>query len=267
LWIAWNAHAHGDAFHFHARVSAYRSAIGVASGTWRVVASGYPAALAFDAPAVALIAAAALSFFSRSRSAVRSWAAPLLGSLAVGIALVLADAVGGAPTHHPERALLSGLFVAWVVAIDLFDRAVSAIEDRRIRALGWASAIAVTIVFVSIRLHALLPGYGVNRADEVRVGTWLQSNMAPGDRVLIDPIDYGYFAIMAASGGSDRIALSRSIDPRVARSASPFESEERLAARVRQERARWVVGSERESMAAVGEVRAQIGRWTIARVR
>ncbi|MBI5536620.1 MAG: hypothetical protein HY898_28120 [Deltaproteobacteria bacterium] len=263
LWIAWNAHAHGDPLHFHARVSAYRTALGAGSSGLRALLSGYPSALAADAPALLVVVLLGWSGWRLPKGARCSWSRPLVGALVVLAALVLADAAGSAPTHHPERALLAVWFVGWIAASDHLDRALSVRKRGRL-AIMVAAGLAV-LAFGVYRMSSIFTGYGVDRQDEVRVGAWLSANTGADDRVLVDPVDYGYFAIMAASGAPERVVLSRGLDPRAAKMPSPFESASALRARVEQDRVTWLVASERASLREVAEVRVTLMKWEVGR--
>jgi len=230
LWIAWNAHAHGDPLHFLARVSAYRDALGVASSL-----GAYPIAIALDVIPVAIVAVGAVALGARKSP----WGRAVAAAAFVLVALVAAEMRGGAPTHHPERAVLSIAIVAWFAAIDALDRQ----SPQR----AWLIGAAAILALVSgLRVHGTLPGYGVDRSEEVAVGGWLATHAQPGDRVLVEPSDYGYFAIQAASGRPEAITVTRSLDPRN-RGEQPVVVE-----------ARWVVSKSGE-----GDVR--IGAWGIAR--
>jgi len=209
LWIAWNAHAHGDPLHFHARVSAYRQALGVTAAI-----GSYPLALAIELAPIVIVAIVALVMWMRRGpdlpSPARSWSGPLIAASFVLIALVAAEARGGAPTHHPERAVLAIAFVAWFATVDLVDRAAT-----RLRPAVWVASAATLLVIVSgVRLRAMLPAYGVDRSQEIEAGRWIAVHVPPGDRVLIEPSDYGYFAIMAASGRPEMLSVTRTLDPR-----------------------------------------------------
>jgi hypothetical protein len=56
-WMAWNAHAHGSALHFVARVTRFRHAVGAADIPLADKLLGYPRALVEQTPAVALLGA------------------------------------------------------------------------------------------------------------------------------------------------------------------------------------------------------------------
>lgn len=240
LWIAWNAHAHADPLHFHARVSAYRTAVGATAAL-----GSYPLALALELVPVAIAAIVALVIWraasdtgNRRRLPMPPddtpqgapgkrnlahetekdslpvqhprWSGPLAAAAFVLIALVAAEARGGAPTHHPERAVLAITIVAWVAAVDLLDRTAA-----RLRPTAWLAGAAVLLVIVSgLRLRSLLPGYGVDRSAEIATGRWIAEHVPSADRVMIEPSDYGYFAIMAASGRPETMSVTRTLDPR-----------------------------------------------------
>src|SRR4029077_16705987 len=57
LWMAWNAHAHGSALHFLARVSTFRRAIGAANVPVCDKLLDYPRALVEESPEVAVLGA------------------------------------------------------------------------------------------------------------------------------------------------------------------------------------------------------------------
>ena len=110
LWIAWNRHAHGDAFRFFARVSAFREAVAPRSLAERALE--FPVALAVQFPEA--IVGAAIAVVGLRREA---WRAPLVGAGAVVAFLVIGDLAGGAPTHHPERALGAVAIVATTLGV------------------------------------------------------------------------------------------------------------------------------------------------------
>ena len=256
LWLAWNAYAHGHALHFLARVASYRNALGVVGGISTLL-SGYPRALGAEGlPCITALLAGLL--LVRSRTALRAWAAPLLAAASMLLALLAADAAGGAPTHHPERALLAVWFVGWFAAADWIDRG---LHTRR---LAVAAALsAAVLVADAARLLSMLPGYGVQRRTDLLAGAWLQAHLAPTDRVLLEPTDYGYFAVMAAAGGPQRFVIARSIDPRSPSASSPFEQPESLRSRAQLEGTAWVMARNRPAIGQSFELQAEVGGWQI----
>ena len=251
-WVLWNRHAHGDAFHFHARVSAYWFAWGGASKGWGPIDHLEP--LLVDGALLGACGAGAL-YWGRGAPRWRTWSVPLLACLGVVAALALAQITGGAPTHHPERALLFVWGVGWVVVADLWPE-----HGWKLWRGVWGGAV---IAFMATQIHAIAPSYGVNRTDEVRVGTWLRDH-AEG-AVLLAPKDHGYFAILAAMGSRDRVTLASSVDPRDRPEPCPFEDEGALRDRSRAEGAHWLVASGQKGRVArsVGEPRFETGEWVV----
>lgn len=236
LWIAWNRFSHGDALHFVARVTAYRRALGDAaneSTLARVVA--YPGALAREMPEVVLPAALAaiLALWPRARAAVlaraRACAAPLALAAVQIVALSGALVKDGAPTHHPERAVLFPA-LALVVFLAGFEPDVKRRLPRR--ALGVAAAVLVVRAAVMPAVARLVgptrptlfahlvrqvtPAEAfIDRRPEVAIGVLTAETLAPGTKVYIEDVeDYGYFAILAGSGRPEDFVLSGDPDPR-----------------------------------------------------
>ena len=112
LWMAWNAHAHGSALHFLARVSTFRRAIGAADVPVCDKLLDYPRALVEESPEAAVLGACGAAGLLLHRDVRGRWAWPAGAALGVMVFLVLGDLGDGAPTHHPARAL--GL-VSWVL--------------------------------------------------------------------------------------------------------------------------------------------------------
>jgi hypothetical protein len=254
-WVLWNRHAHGDAFHFHARVSAYWFAWGGATKGW----VGPLEPLLVDGVLLGVSAAGAL-YWGRGAPRWRAWSVPLLACAGVVVALALAQITGGAPTHHPERTLLFVWGVGWVAVADLWPVPAGAQRGWKLWRGVWGGAVIAVMV---TRTHATAPSYGVNRSDELRVGTWLRDH-AEGP-VLLAPKDYGYFAILAAMGSRDRVTLASSVDPRDRPTPCPFEEEGALRTRALTEHARWLVASGQKGRVArgVGDPRFETGAWVV----
>lgn len=262
-WIAWNQVSHADPLHFHARVSSYWFAWGGdASGWWNALVV-YPRSVVLDAPVLTASLAGAL-YWNRSRDHHKTWLRPALACLAVVVALTLAQATGGAPTHHPERALLFLWAVGWIAAADLFAGPTGP-KGRGWdlwRAL-WATAV---VCFLILRTCALAPDYGMDRTSELALGTWLRQHTE--GPILFAPNNYGYFAVMAALRDGDRLLLAASVDPRDGAASNPFDDADKLLDRARETRARWLVASGKYGQVArsVGEVRFELEDWTIVQV-
>lgn len=214
-WIAWNRIAHGDALHFVARVTAYRRALGDATNEGvlaRLVA--YPVAFAREMPEVAVpfLAYLALAASPRIRAEIvvrlRRHRAPLLLAVVQIVALAAALVKDGAPTHHPERAVL---FPAFVIAVFVSDAASSLTANiRPAIPLLLAAALLARAVMIPITKREAF----AQRDSEVAIGALLRDKTKPSDRVMIEATDYGYFAVQAASGRPEMFELDRDLDPR-----------------------------------------------------
>lgn len=243
-WIAWNRVAHGDPFHFVARVTAYRRALGEASNESviaRLVA--YPVALAKEMPEVAVpfVALVILVAAPRSRRVVVDRlraSGPVLALAGAQIAaLSFALVKDGAPTHHPERAVLFPAFAMTLViadvAIALTTRAEAPLRSR------WARALAIACgagLFTRAAAAPILDrSWYAHRESEVAMGRLVARETPADARVLIEVKDYGYFAIEASSGRPERFDTDRELDPRFRTAAPTYDSE---AAFVRDLRAR-----------------------------
>jgi hypothetical protein len=235
-WIAWNRVAHGDPIHFLARVAAYRKALGGAEPGGLARLTAYPAAMAREEPeliailALALIAAFALKL-PGLRDRIRRFARPAALTLIQIAALSFAMIKDGAPTHHPERAVLVAFLLAAVVtgalAADL--ARVASARQRILGAIGAALAIGLAAALI----RPTLPSEGFTaRKDEVAIGRAAAALMPEGTRALVEVVDYGHLAVVAALGRPEDAVLDRSIDPRDPPVRSSFEVASALAARI-----------------------------------
>jgi len=132
-WVLWNAHAHGDPLHFLARVAAYRQRLGGA-GTWML----YPRAMGEAAPEVAVLACVGGAAVLLDPTLRARWAGPVAAVAALLVFLAIGELHDGAPTHHPERALVA---VMWIVTACSLDGVVSL--TRRVTTPGVGGAMAV----------------------------------------------------------------------------------------------------------------------------
>jgi hypothetical protein len=232
LWIVNNRVAHGDALAFLRRVASYRAALGSTqtSHPWVYLlglASGSPAAmLALALLVVALLRsgdrAAALAYLAR----FRPWAACALALL---VFLLAGQAMGGAPTHHPERALLLVWLLATLAAVD-----VAAV----VRPPIWRAVPVALLLLVDYR--NMLADRGVRRETEEHAGRQLHALVPRGERVFAATPDYGYFAVMAAFGRPRDVAVD-SQDPRVKTSVTLLRDPWNAVVRLRAENATWLV--------------------------
>ena len=261
-WILWNQLFHGDPLHFHTRVSSYWFAWGGDASGWHALVV-YPRSVVVDAPLLTASLAGAL-YWNRSSDHQKTWLRPALACFAVVAALTLAQATGGAPTHHPERALLFLWAIGWIAVADLL----AGHTGPKGRGWDlwrtlWSGAVAC---FLLLRTYALAPDYGLDRNPELALGTWLRQHTE--GPILFAPKDYGYFAVMAALCDRDRLRLASSVDPRDAAATSPFDDAAMLTDRVHKDRVQWLVASGKQGLVArdLGEVRFEQDDWTVVRV-
>lgn len=252
-WLGWNRVRHGDALHFLARVAAYRQALGDGGAPGRLL--GYPLAMVREEPEiVALFAAAALVTLAGGgvrgvRERLAPYARPGLIAIALIAALSLAMLKDGAPTHHPERAVLAPLLLIAVAGGALSARALLTGGSRLARGLALAGAVAL-----AAGIGRRGPGEGfMPRADEVALGRALATRAPPGEPALVEVADYGYLAVEAALGRPEDAVPDRSVDPRDTKATSSFTDADALRRRLAASGARWVA-------ARIGEpVRAVLG--------
>jgi len=267
-WIAHNRLAHGDALHFLARVAAYRKALGgVESGALSRLYA-YPLAMLREEPElvaslVILLAATAWLRCDHAhvRTRLRSFARPLLLAGFQIAALSLAMIKDGAPTHHPERAVLVALLlVALAMGVLLVDLARA--SSARARA-ALAAPILAALALGPLVARRWFPGESMAaRRDEIAIGQIARERTNAGERVLVEIVDYGYFAILAALGRPEDAILDRSIDPREPQKGSSFDAASALDERIASSGARHVIGRITEATrATLGEPVATEGAW------
>ncbi|MEZ4295620.1 MAG: glycosyltransferase family 39 protein [Polyangiaceae bacterium] len=257
-WIAWNRLAHGDAFHFVARVTAYRRALGEsASESMLARLVAYPGALVREMPEIVIpslvvaVLAAMPSRRARVLPGLRACAAPLALAAVQVVALSLALVKDGAPTHHPERAVLFPALAlvitcaatlphvlrrAPTTALTPAELAPSEEPPRtpprsRIAWLAIAGVLlarAAVMPAVARAQGPAAPGLGphlvrlvtpreafIDRSPEEDIGALAAREAPAGRPIFIAGVqDYAYFAIFAGSGRPDDFVLDREIDPR-----------------------------------------------------
>jgi len=245
LWLLHGVVRHGDALFFVARVRQYQSALGGPVHGWATALWQTPFAIVRFEPELFAVTAVALGLSWRggdSPFGPSAWR-PVATLGALVAFLVVADATGGTATHHPERSLLP---VFWFLAL-LAAGLVTRIADEGERpwllpALALPLALAANLL-----LRPDVRRTFVDRREEEQIGSVLRSLAA--DKVALDTEDYGYFALQAALGHGKSWPLSDH-DPR--RAMQPrLTSTSELAARLRQDGARWLVTThERQGLAA-----------------
>lgn len=227
LWIAWNHHAHGDAFHFLHRVSTYREALGTDAASF----GAYLLSIAQGCLTALLPLLVVLPLARRTKPQLLStWKRPALGALAVLAFLLTGALLGGAPTHHPERTLL----VVWLLAAMALPHLLQELRWPPLHVQGPA-ANAMVMGFAGLFVVGVLRDTHLaieapaKRHEEEKVGRLLRTVVPESERVLVATEDYGYFAVMAAFGRPEDVIVDRTHDPRAGREVSLLRDPEATA--------------------------------------
>jgi hypothetical protein len=211
-WMTWNAIVHGSSTYFVDRVARYRVAIGEAPEALAARLVGFPRALVTTAPWLVALSAIGLGALLCLRaSALRSLALPLAGAAATLAFLVYGDVKNGAPTHHPERALL-GIF--WVLSATAFvgiDALCKHIltsfgrhSARRRAAFAAAWLFALLRVAMSIRALCNVPGRDPMSDRSLQIARGAQLREANPASLEIAPCMYEHFALLAEFAAPER---------------------------------------------------------------
>ena len=249
VWLLYNAWAYDDAFRFAQRVSAYRAALHGSEEGWQLWLR-YPSLLLGQEPELALTTAAMALWHWRKPLVVPTSLRPMAWSAGLLlVALTWAAGRGGAATHHSGRALL----VVWLLAAIYLGAA----ARQRLRG-PWRTQAAMALAgILALGVLLLRPWFGhfedhARREGQASFGAaaltaiaarssgyptdghqadgWTPSPAArrshpgAGAAVLLDAVDYGYFAIQAGSGRPGLWHIDRSLDPRKTQPQSGFSS-------------------------------------------
>lgn len=212
-WMAWNAHAHGDALHFFQRVARFKRALGDGSpGTLETLLL-YPRLFVTRRPDITLALACTLGgahFFVPSRADVRRrWLVALACAAAQVAFLAYGNVRDGAPAHHSERALLGVVFIMAAFTVDALAAAARAALGR---ARAPALAVAVLLVVAWLGTHLLtlrdVPGTAAadDRRAQIAAGNALREEHVA--HVEITPCAYEHFALIAAFGEPERVTVN-----------------------------------------------------------
>jgi hypothetical protein len=211
-WMAWNAHAHGDPFHFVARVTSYRKAIGAADIPLSEKLLTFPRALAASSPALVGLALASSLALPLDPTLRRRWLPALVGAAAILVFLVYGDARDGAPTHHPERAVLPILWILVPFAADATRAVARRVAWARPMREMWVfgAALAGALAWAATLPEALraFPGDGPGEGRDVQLSQGARL-AAQGERaaLVVTPCAYEHFALIAAAGHPERFTI------------------------------------------------------------
>jgi hypothetical protein len=212
-WMAWNAHAHGDAVHFFQRVARFKRALGEGSpGTLEALLL-YPRLFVTRRPDITLALACTLAgahFVVPSREEVRRrWLVALACAAAQVAFLAYGNVRDGAPAHHPERALLGVVFIMAAFTVEvLADAAPAALARARVPALTVAVLVGVAWLANDVVALRDVPGTGAadDRTAQIAAGNALRDEHVT--HVEITPCAYEHFALIAAFGEPERVAVN-----------------------------------------------------------
>jgi hypothetical protein len=227
-WLAWNAHAHGDALHFFQRVARFKRALGEGTQDAMPALALYPRLLVLRRPDVVLAAACALvtgRLFAASGTELRRrWTVPLACAAAQLAFLAYGNVRDGAPAHHPERALLGIVFVTAAFAADVL-AAVAAQSPARARpaALGMVASLALSWVVNGGGALDDVPGTGTSevRTAQIAAGKALAADQV--EHVVVTPCSFEHFALIAAFGSPELVVTNPRTNAEVTASCPAVE--------------------------------------------
>lgn len=245
LWIAWNHVSRGNAFDSLDRVAAYRRALGTTDDGALMRFFAYPLAMIrhepelFGALGILLASSQTSQLRPYAQEAWRSYKRPLIVALLQLAFLSIAMIKDGAPTHHPERALLvhlllCALFVGNLAAV-LIPRL-----SRTLRFVAFAAATGVLVLSLVIVRRWFRGEDFTVRQDEVTAGLFVREKLPEGEKILVDVVDYGYFAFVASLGRPEDAVLDRTLDPRLAQQGSSFQDATALRQKMDETKTRWI---------------------------
>ncbi len=205
LWMAWNAHAHGSALHFVARVTAFRRAIGAADVPWIDKLLGYPRSLVLETPEAAVLGVCGAVALLLRDEVRRRWRWAAASAIAVLTFLVAGDLGDGAPTHHPARALGPVWWICAGMGVDSLRAALGSMRlSRRTRTLA-AAAIPAGLWALSLPSRwSAAPGLGDLEQRETQIARGLEMRAEGTPVADITPCQFEHFALIAAWGEPER---------------------------------------------------------------
>jgi hypothetical protein len=227
LWMAWNAHAHGDALHFFQRVARFKRALGEGSPSTVEALLLYPRLFVMRRPDVVLALALAFTgghVFVKRAEVRAAWLVPLACAAAEIAFLAYGNARDGAPAHHAERALLGVFFLTAMFAADVLVLAAPAALARA-RMAALAVAAAAVLGWLANDAVALrgVPGNGPTevRSAQIQAGSALRAENV--EHVEVTPCAFEHFALVAAFEAPEKVAVLPRTDAPVTASCPAVE--------------------------------------------
>jgi hypothetical protein len=259
MWLVHNAVVHGDALAFVARVSHYREALDPSTGRALIA---YPYAFVSEAPSLsALVVIVTLARLRRGSLRLGAFRIVIAVSGVLLVGLMAMSMIGGAPTHHPERAVL----VLWLLAA-MYVGAWAQRFAARNSAVRHAGAVVVALLAAMFCLRAGFRGHFVDRGPQRALGRAVAERVPRGEKVLLEVVDYGYFAVLAASGRPSDFVLDRSLDPRLPVEPGAFVQPATIEARRRAVAATFIAARRSQVTRSLGEPLFEVGGHALWRI-
>jgi hypothetical protein len=221
IWLVHGAVNHESALFFVTRVVEYKEAYGD-GGSLADALFVYPRALITSEPEVSaafLSSIVLLNWPHPSRFTPRFPKRAAFVFLAVLGLLIVGAARGGAPTHHPERALLSCWLFFPVAVASLMSQSRNQKTARMLFAIPFmAAALGNTARIFGVIGSPEFP----DRKTEERIGAYIRDHLDATERVALSLPDYGYLSVMAAGENPARFVILESHDPRAKPKREPL---------------------------------------------
>ncbi len=223
-WIAWNQKAHGSPLWFLQTVSQYRDAVDGGALFERVF--GYvKAAFRAEPELIALLGYGVFTWHRDPRREQRLFSPFVAPAAVLGfmfLMLTISSIRGGAPTHHPERALLA-IHLTVVVAA-----AAAVVHAHRRGTLAPPKKLAIAIVALApfdymLRYWYLYREGYAHREPELALGEEVARAVPPEERILIQVTDYAFYSIEVGARRPWSFIESHEVDPAKGAEDVPFE--------------------------------------------
>jgi hypothetical protein len=210
LWMAWNAHAHGSAFHFVARVTAFRRANGATDLSLAQKLIGYPRTLVDETPEVAAFGLCGAIAFAVDTGLRRRWYWAVGAATALLAFLIAGDLGDGAPTHHPARALGSLWWVLVAMGTYAIATGWNALRGRASRAVAATAAAALMLGWCASLPSRWrdAPGKGGLERRDVQIARGLDLRARGVLAADVTPCAFEHFALLAAWGEPQRARIA-----------------------------------------------------------
>lgn len=208
-WMAWNAHAHDGPLHFFRRVASYKQSIGAGTTDAFGALLLYPQLLFTSRPEVAVPALFLLPSAFRNPDTRRRWGVPLLCAVAQVAFLAYGNLRDGAPTHHPERALLGVMLILALFVADVGMTKLAALAEggQSLLVKAGGSVFAIAWIISSVR-GATPPGQGPTEDRSRQIARGEQLRQSGALAVEVTPCAFEHFALIAAFGAPEHVSVT-----------------------------------------------------------